>query len=222
MHRIVVAHPARRGIAGKSASIDAEKSMIAKLKAECGAAFTTKLEGMFKDVETSKDVGLAFRNAPASRHLPAGLEVAVSVLTAGYWPTYPPAEVTLPAEVAACTELFTQFYLSKHSGRRLAWQHGLGQCVLKARFAAGARELQVSLFQAAALLLFNDAPRLSLEELKAATGIEDKELRRTLQARPSRIPMRVSPRGQSDALLRAVAGVRQGARAEQDAARQGG
>ena len=168
--------------------------MIAKLKAECGAAFTTKLEGMFKDVETSKDVGLAFRAAPASRHLPAGVEVAVSVLTAGYWPTYPPAEVTLPAEIAAYTELFTQFYLSKHSGRRLAWQHGLGQCVLKARFAAGARELQVSLFQAAALLLFNDAPKLTLEDIKAATGIEDKELRRTLQARPSRDARLASPR----------------------------
>jgi len=172
--------------AGKSASIDAEKSMIAKLKAECGAAFTTKLEGMFKDVETSKDVGLAFRSATAARDLPAGVEVAVSVLTAGFWPTYPPAEVTLPAEIAACTELFTTFYLGKHSGRRLVWQHGLGQCVLKARFAAGVRELQVSLFQAAVLLLFNDAPHATLEDIKAATGIEDKELRRTLQVRPFR------------------------------------
>jgi len=173
-------------LAGKSASIDAEKSMIAKLKAECGAAFTTKLEGMFKDVETSKDVGLAFRNAPSSQRVPAGVEVAVSVLTAGYWPTYPPAAVTLPAEIAAYTDVFTTFYLGKHSGRKLVWQHGLGQCVLKARFAVGARELQVSLFQAAVLLLFNDAPRLTLEDVKAATGIEDKELRRTLQVRTAR------------------------------------
>ena len=33
----------------KSSSIDVEKSMIAKLKAECGAQYTSKLEGMFKD-----------------------------------------------------------------------------------------------------------------------------------------------------------------------------
>ncbi len=76
--------------------------------------------------------------------------------------------MTLPAEIAAYTDVFTQFYLSKHGGRRLAWQHSLGQCVLRGRFAAvGARELQVSLFQAAALLLFNDAPRLSLAEVRA-------------------------------------------------------
>ena len=89
-----------------------------------------------------------------------------------YWPTYPAAEVTLPAEIAAYTDVFTQFYLSKHGGRRLAWQHSLGQCVLRGRFAAvGARELQVSLFQAAALLLFNDAPRLSLAEVRACAAV---------------------------------------------------
>jgi cullin-4 len=159
---------AKRLLLGKSASIDAEKSMIAKLKAECGAQFTSKLEGMFKDVDTSRDVAAAFRAAPAARRVPQGLEVAVSVLTAGYWPTYPPAEVTLPAEVAAASDAFASFYLSKHGGRRLAWQHALGSCVLRGRFAAcGARELQVSLFQAAALLLFNDAPRHTFEEARA-------------------------------------------------------
>jgi hypothetical protein len=39
---------AKRLLIGKSASIDAEKSMISKLKTECGSQFTNKLEGMFK------------------------------------------------------------------------------------------------------------------------------------------------------------------------------
>jgi cullin-4 len=39
---------AKRLLLGKSASIDAEKSMISKLKTECGSQFTNKLEGMFK------------------------------------------------------------------------------------------------------------------------------------------------------------------------------
>jgi cullin-4 len=41
---------------GTSASVDMEKTMIAKIKAECGASFTAKLEGMFKDMELSKEV----------------------------------------------------------------------------------------------------------------------------------------------------------------------
>ena len=39
------------------------------------------------------------------------------------------------------------FYLSKHSGRRLVWHNSLGHCVLKAQFPKGTRELSVSLFQ---------------------------------------------------------------------------
>ena len=39
---------AKRLLVGKSASVDSEKSMLSKLKAECGAGFTSKLEGMFK------------------------------------------------------------------------------------------------------------------------------------------------------------------------------
>uniref|UniRef100_A0A6A7GFC4 Cullin-4 n=2 Tax=Hirondellea gigas TaxID=1518452 RepID=A0A6A7GFC4_9CRUS len=47
---------AKRLLLSKSASEDAEKSMIAKLKAECGTVFTNKLEGMFKDIELSRDI----------------------------------------------------------------------------------------------------------------------------------------------------------------------
>lgn len=64
---------AKRLLLNKSASIDAEKSMISKLKAECGSQFTNKLEGMFKDIDLSKDVGVAFMQAPAVQHqIPQG------------------------------------------------------------------------------------------------------------------------------------------------------
>ena len=52
---------AKRLLVGKSASVDAEKSMLSKLKQECGGGFTSKLEGMFKDMELSKDVLLQFK-----------------------------------------------------------------------------------------------------------------------------------------------------------------
>lgn len=44
------------------------------------------------------------------------------------------------------------------------------------------KELQVSLFQALVLLLFNETDQLSFEEIKNRTAIEDSELRRTLQS----------------------------------------
>lgn len=174
---------AKRLLLGKSASIDAEKSMISKLKTECGSQFTNKLEGMFKDIELSKEINESFKQSSQARtKLPSGIEMSVHVLTTGYWPTYPPMEVRLPHELNVYQDIFKEFYLSKYSGRRLMWQNSLGHCVLKAEFPKGRKELAVSLFQTVVLMLFNDTQRLSLQDIKDATGIEDKELRRTLQS----------------------------------------
>ncbi|XP_014387602.1 PREDICTED: cullin-4B isoform X2 [Myotis brandtii] len=175
---------AKRLLVGKSASVDAEKSMLSKLKHECGAAFTSKLEGMFKDMELSKDIMIQFKQVKymQNQNVPGNIELTVNILTMGYWPTYVPMEVHLPPEMVKLQEIFKTFYLGKHSGRKLQWQSTLGHCVLKAEFKEGKKELQVSLFQTLVLLMFNEGEEFSLEEIKQATGIEDGELRRTLQS----------------------------------------
>ena len=68
-------------------------------------------------------------------------------------------------------EAFKLFYLNKHSGRKLQWQPSLGHCVLKAIFPHGDKDLQVSLFQALVLLLFNRADKCVFTDIKTATGI---------------------------------------------------
>lgn len=173
---------AKRLLVGKSASVDAEKSMLSKLKQECGGGFTSKLEGMFKDMELSKDINIAFKQYMSNLKNVSPLELTVSILTMGYWPTYPVLEVTVPPEMVHFQNHFTKFYLGKHNGRKLQWQPTLGHCVLKADFNQGKKELQVSLFQGLVLLLFNDCNEMTFEELKTATNIEDGELRRTLQS----------------------------------------
>ena len=177
---------AKRLLLHRSASTDAEKSMLAKLKGECGAQFTSKMEGMFRDMDLSRDVTTAFRDA-CGAGAPSGVETSVSVLTAGFWPSYPADDVALPPELDTLQTQFTDFYLSKHGGRKLAWRHALGSCVLRARFAScGVREVAVSVFQTAVLMLFNDVPTaggsLAFGDIKAATRLEDGELRRTLQS----------------------------------------
>ncbi|XP_039600576.1 cullin-4A [Polypterus senegalus] len=173
---------AKRLLVGKSASVDAEKSMLSKLKHECGAAFTSKLEGMFKDMELSKDIMIQFKQYMQNQSEPGNIELTVNILTMGYWPTYTPMEVHLPAEMVKLQEVFKLFYLGKHSGRKLQWQPTLGHAVLKTEFKEGKKELQVSLFQTLVLLMFNEGEEFSVEEIKTATGIEDSELRRTLQS----------------------------------------
>ncbi|XP_060924007.1 cullin-4A isoform X2 [Limanda limanda] len=170
---------AKRLLVGKSASVDAEKSMLSKLKHECGAAFTSKLEGMFKDMELSKDIMIQFKQNQSE---PSNIELTVNILTMGYWPSYTPMEVHLPAEMVKLQEVFKLFYLGKHSGRKLQWQPTLGHAVLKAEFKEGKKELQVSLFQTLVLLMFNEGEEFSIDEIRTATGIEEGELKRTLQS----------------------------------------
>uniref|UniRef100_A0A8C6PEG4 Cullin-4A n=1 Tax=Nothobranchius furzeri TaxID=105023 RepID=A0A8C6PEG4_NOTFU len=173
---------AKRLLVGKSASVDAEKSMLSKLKHECGAAFTSKLEGMFKDMELSKDIMIQFKQYMQNQSEPSNIELTVNILTMGYWPSYTPMEVHLPSEMVKLQEVFKLFYLSKHSGRKLQWQPTLGHSVLKAEFKEGKKELQVSLFQTLVLLMFNEGEDFGMEEIRTATGIEEMELKRTLQS----------------------------------------
>lgn len=52
---------AQRLIAQKSLSEEMEKSMISKLKLECGTSFTYKIETMFKDIAISNQLNIELR-----------------------------------------------------------------------------------------------------------------------------------------------------------------
>ena len=56
-------HLQKRLLSGKSVSDDWERTMIAKLKTECGFQFTSKLEGMFQDMRLSKEVNDEYHRA---------------------------------------------------------------------------------------------------------------------------------------------------------------
>ena len=93
--------------------------MIAKLKHEC-YQFTSKLEGMFVDMKVSADTQDAFRLANGSSSKVDGIELAVHVLTTGFWPTQVGGKCTLPLQIDKCCEVFKDQYLKQHSGRRRA------------------------------------------------------------------------------------------------------
>ena len=166
---------AKRLLLDRSASYDMERSMISKLKTECGNAFTSKLEGMFKDIDLSKDIMGSFRASQfnASRDLSKDVDLSVQVLTTGYWPAYPVLELNLPPIFVEAQKSFADHYLTKHQGRRLCWQHSLGHCIVRARFPKANKELQLSLFQSIVLMLFGDTDELGFKEIKDATALDD-------------------------------------------------
>jgi cullin 3 len=173
-------HLAKRLLGWRTVSDDAERSFILKLKTECGYQFTSKIEGMFTDMRTSRDTMVAFKQHLESVHNDGGaaasaadeagvdmggVELSVQVLTTGSWPTPPGAHCNLPAELERCCESFRTFYMSKHSGRRLLWQTNMGCADLRAVFGSSRHELNVSTYQMCILLLFNTADSLSYADL---------------------------------------------------------
>ncbi|UKZ82327.1 hypothetical protein TrVFT333_010113 [Trichoderma virens FT-333] len=167
---------ARRLLMGRSASQDAERNMLTKLRGECGSNFTHNLEQMFKDQELAKDEMEGYKEwCQGSPDRIGKVDLQVMILSAAAWPTYPDVRLNLPEEVATRIDQFDKHYKNKHTGRVLTWKHSLAHCAIKATFPKGAKELLVSAFQAAVLLLFNDVAAdgfLAYEQISAATGLQ--------------------------------------------------
>ncbi|CAH8621759.1 unnamed protein product [Heterobilharzia americana] len=128
-------HLAKRLLLFKSQSDDQEKIMISKLMAECGAVYTSKLEGMFKDMAVSKTLMDEFNGVLSSSNHNLGIDLYVRVLTTGLWPTQiASSNEVLPEEADAVFKVYRNFYLSKHNGRKINLQTNMGYAELSAVF----------------------------------------------------------------------------------------
>lgn len=177
-------HLAKRLLHGKSSSDDAERSLLVKLRTECGYQFTSKLESMFTDVRTSKDIMAEFKSHLTANQISLGLDMTVQVLTTGAWPSSNAGQraCKLPREVDKACEEFSSFYHKAYSGRRLTWQTGMGNAELRVTFGERKHEINCSTHQMVVLLLFNDAECWAFQDIAKATGIPDGELQRVLQS----------------------------------------
>ncbi|KAI1376792.1 Cullin-domain-containing protein [Hypoxylon crocopeplum] len=179
---------ARRLLMGRSASADAERSMLAKLKNECGSNFTHNLEQMFKDQQIARDEMASYKSwCEGNGHPKSNLDLTVNILSAAAWPSYPDTRLSVPGYVAKQIERFEAYYVNKHTGRRLTWKHSLAHCVVKARFNKGSKELLVSAYQAVVLTLFNTIEHssdgfLPYQQIADNTGLGGGDLDRTLQS----------------------------------------
>ncbi|KAG6962466.1 hypothetical protein JG688_00008570 [Phytophthora aleatoria] len=185
---------AKRLLNSRGTSDEAEKLVISKLKAECGYQFTSKLEGMFKDMSISKDLMELFRKSGCdSRGSGFGIDMSVApmplsvhVLTSGFWPTEMAPMCALPLELVQLTQTFESFYYARHNGRKLAWMANMGTVDVRATFSSGVEdgkrrhELNVSTYQAVILMFFNQRSEWRFKELLERTHIDVKDLKRHL------------------------------------------
>lgn len=170
---------ARRLVSTNTSSEDAETSMISKLKEECGFEYTNRLQRMFQDMQISRDLNAGFKEHVQSSETTA-LDGQYSILGTGFWPLSPPTTTfTRPAEMQNDCDKFTRFYKQKHEGRKLTWLWQLCKGELKTTYCKNSRTpytFQVSAYQMAILLLFNDKDKYTYEEIVSATNLNAEAL----------------------------------------------
>uniref|UniRef100_A0A8C5DG41 Cullin-3-like n=1 Tax=Gouania willdenowi TaxID=441366 RepID=A0A8C5DG41_GOUWI len=187
-------HLGRRLLSNKSVSDDSEKNMISKLKTECGCQFTSKLEGMFRDMSISNTTMDEFRQHTQSTSV-SGVDLTVRVLTTGYWPTQSATpKCSIPPAPRHAFEVFRRYYIESRC-RFVGFQKSIKVAFVFLDFISpstvgdsshylgvGGHILQVSTFQMTILMLFNSREKCTFEEIQQETDIPERELVRALQS----------------------------------------
>ncbi|KAK7251694.1 hypothetical protein RIF29_35112 [Crotalaria pallida] len=169
------------------------KDLLTKLKQHHGYKFTQKMRDMLK------------KHIQGNNNEDPDIDFRVIDLPLSCWPNcYPSSNITLPPEIVCRMAEFQHFYELTYrtrvdkpisnrkkkknkrlgivdglqfKGRILQWNHTVGTCTLMCNFDSEF-ELTVTICQAAALLLFNSADRLSYTDIKTRlklSGSEDLE-----------------------------------------------
>ncbi|KAF3902870.1 Cullin-3 [Arthrobotrys entomopaga] len=161
-------HLSKRLILGRSVSNDVERAMISKFKVEVGYSFTSKMEGMFKDMNVSQDLTTEYKKHLANLHSEdPTIDLDIKVLTSTFWPWSSMGgeathTCTYPTELEKIRASFQQFYLRRHNGRQLTWQPQMGTADVRATFKARKYEINVATYALVILLQFNDPDAESL------------------------------------------------------------
>jgi len=191
---------ARRLVHSNSSSDDAETSMISKLKEACGFEYTNKLQRMFQDMQISKDLNTGFKEHIQALSAGKGLDSSYSILGTGFWPlTAPGTTFNPPEDISADCERFARFYRNKHEGRKLTWLWQLCKGEVKANYIRNSKmpyTFQVSIYQMAILLLFNEKDKNTYDEIASLTQLNNESLDPSLGILVKAKVLSVSPEGE--------------------------
>jgi cullin 3 len=144
-------------------SEDLERQFITELKLNFGANYTYKLENMFTDIKTSKELVVKYNKYDSSDGF------TPMVLTCNRWsfisftPTHP--------FIANNFQKFKNFYSLIHNKRTLKWSGDDCAAEITARFGSKKYILKTSFYQMCILLLFNDTDTMTFNEILESISI---------------------------------------------------
>ncbi|KAL8430604.1 hypothetical protein ACSSS7_005823 [Eimeria intestinalis] len=186
-----------RGLSGQ----DLERTVLQRLRDECGPQYTSKIEGMLNDMKLSEGLVEKMRaDAECGALLAAtGCAFSIKICAKGVWPPVTGGPVSLsPVRPFSCLlSILNAYYAKTAAGRKLQMLPSLGTCEVRASLRSPDKEasqgeescmrvdgvadpdlrgkrvyhLLTSELQALVLLAFNSRQVLSLEALTDYTGL---------------------------------------------------
>ncbi|KAJ8867527.1 hypothetical protein PR048_031329 [Dryococelus australis] len=175
---------AKRLIHQLSQSLDAEETMINKLKQACGYEFTNNLHRMFTDVKVSSDMNSEFSEFLVKENVDLGLSFYICVFQAASWPLsqIPLTPVALPMQLEKAVHMFDKFYHHHFSCRKLTFLHNLCQVEVKLIYLKKCYVVSMQMFQMVILLQFENLNVLRYSELQEATQLTDEQFTKLIKS----------------------------------------
>ena len=149
-------------------SLETERLVLGRLKAECGSGFTSKIEGMINDIANSNEL----MNVWGQRVM------TVKILTMGLWPgsLVGASSKVPPSHQFEGIEDFETFYNGKFSGRVLTWCHSLGSMEIRGRFDSGIYTFHLTAIQG---MILTEMQKKSVTSFSSMPGFcESNEMKR--------------------------------------------
>lgn len=176
---------ARRLIDGTHVSHDMELHMITKLEEFCGHDYGSNLRRMITDLTISEELTKQFQKLMHQGRVSGAVALQAMVLNSQTWPTSLQCSdrTLVPAAVQPMCTAFTEFFLKRHTGRKLTWLWNLSRGELQTNYFDKKYILSASFLQMSILLQYNDQDSFGLNELIAATGIAESNLKPLLTGR---------------------------------------
>ena len=172
-----------------------ERSIISKLKSECGFQYTTKLEAMWNDIIISQWENTKYQTYCEKMRLMNDhnnndsdsksnnnyidtypIELETQVLTQGIWPlgfTSSKNDCKLPIMVENEKKKFHDFYCNMYNYRKLVFDTSRGIANLRVEFDKGSKQLVCTTYQMCILMLFNNCNILTWKDIKTKLEIHE-------------------------------------------------
>lgn len=162
-------------------SIKLEKWLVKQIKGEMGNFFTSKLDGMLRDINLSAGLSRSFKT---EEDLLPNCIFTSQILTMTSWPFQTAnlldENVILPPKLRQVKEEFEVFYNRKYNDRTLRWAHHLEFMEIGFEFEKGYYEISMPVYGAIIFLLFEDHEVLTTEQILEMTNMPELELQRQL------------------------------------------